>query len=141
MLTRNRGVVVEQHEPFGTVSTLRPNHLHAPFDNAAFRRAIWQALSQADVMTAVAGADRSRWTDRMGYFTPGTPLASDAGMAAITAPRSLDAARRAIEAAGYKGARVVFLHTTDINVLDAMSHVVADMLRRLGLNLDHVSTD
>ena len=57
----------------------------------------------------------------MGYFTPGTPLASEAGMAAVTTPRSLDAARRAIEAAGYKGERVVFLHTTDINVLDAIA--------------------
>ncbi|MBK1658077.1 ABC transporter substrate-binding protein [Paracraurococcus ruber] len=141
LLRRNRGVVVEQLEPFGTVSTLRPNHLHPPFSNAAFRRAIWPALSQADIMTAVAGADRANWIDTMGYFTPGTPLASEAGLEAITAPRSLDAAKRAIEASGYRGERLLFMHTTDIHVLDAMSHVVADMFRRLGLNLDHVSTD
>jgi len=141
LLSRNRQVAIEQVEVFGSVSTLRPNHLVAPFNNPAFRRAIWAALNQADVMTAVAGTDRARWHVPMGYFTPGTPLASDAGMEAVAGPRSLDTARRAIEASGYRGERLVFLHTTDIQTLDAMSHVVADLFRRLGLNLDHVTTD
>jgi peptide/nickel transport system substrate-binding protein len=141
VLRRHRAVQVEQIEPFGLVSCLRPNHTQPPFNNPALRRAVWPALSQADVMTAVAGADRSGWFDRMGYFTPGTPLASDAGLEAITAPRSLDAARRAVEASGYRGEKVVFMHTTDISVLDAMSHVVADLFRKLGLNLEHITTD
>ena len=29
------------------------------------------------------------WHDGVGVFTPGTPLASDAGMAALTAPRDM----------------------------------------------------
>jgi peptide/nickel transport system substrate-binding protein len=141
LLARNRQVQVEQMEVFGSVSTMRPNHLQPPFNNPAFRRAILLALSQSDVMTAVAGTDRNRWHTPMGYFTPGTPLASDAGMEPLTGPRSVDAARRAIEASGYRGERLVFLHATDIPTLDAACHVVADLFRRLGLNLDHVSTD
>ena len=141
LLARNRQVQVEQMEVFGSVSTMRPNHLQPPFNNPAFRRAILLALSQSDVMTAVAGTDRNRWHTPMGYFTPGTPLASDAGMAPLTGARSVDAARRAIEASGYRGERLVFLHATDIPTLDSACHVVADLFRRLGLNLDHVSTD
>lgn len=141
LLQRNRQVAVEQIEVFGSVSTLRPNHLVPPFNNPAFRRALWLALNQADVMTAVAGTDRSRWTAPMGFFTPGTPLASDAGMEVLQGPRSLDAARRAIEQSGYRGERLTFLHASDIPTVDAQSHVVADMLRRLGVNLEHVITD
>ena len=141
LLARNRQVQVEQVEIFGSVSTLRPNHLQPPFNNPAFRRAILLALSQEDVMTAVAGADRARWQTPMGYFTPGTPLASDAGMAPLTGARSVDAAKRAIEASGYRGERLVFMHATDIPTLDSACHVVGDLFRRLGLNLDHVSTD
>lgn len=141
VLARNRQVQVEQLEPFGSICTMRPNHLQPPFNNPAFRRAIWLALNQADVMTAVAGTDRSRWNAPIGYFTPGGPLDSDAGMAVLTAPRSLDAARRAIEASGYRGERLVFMHATDIPTLDSQSHVVADLFRRLGVTLDHVTTD
>ena len=141
LLARNRQVQVEQVEVFGSVSTLRPNHLQPPFNNPAFRRAILLALSQEDVMTAVAGTDRARWQTPMGFFTPGTPLASDAGMAPLTGARSVDAAKRAIEASGYRGERLVFMHATDIPTLDSACHVVGDLFRRLGLNLDHVSTD
>ncbi len=141
LLARNRQVQVEQVEIFGSVSTLRPNHLQPPFNNPAFRRAILLALSQEDVMTAVAGTDRARWQTPMGFFTPGTPLASDAGMAPLTGARSVDAAKRAIEASGYRGERLVFMHATDIPTLDSACHVVGDLFRRLGLNLDHVSTD
>ena len=141
VLARSRGIQVEQLEPFGSIGTMRLNHAQPPFNNPAFRRAIWLALNQVDAMTAVAGTDRSRWTAPIGFFTPGTPLASDAGMSALTGPRSLDAARRAIEASGYRGERLVFMHTTDIPTVDAESHVMADMFRRLGVNLDHVTTD
>ncbi len=141
LLARNRQVAIEQLEQFGAFSTLRVNHLVPPFNNPAFRRAIWPALNQSDVMLAVAGTDRARWNTPVGFFTPGTPLASDAGMGNVAAPRSLDAARRAIAASGYRGERLAFLHATDIGSLDAMSHVIADMFRRLGLNLDHAVTD
>ncbi len=141
LLQRNRQVQVQQVEVFGSVSTLRPNHLQPPFNKPAFRRAILLALSQSDVMTAVAGTDSTRWQTPMGFFTPGTPMASDAGMEPLAGPRSIDAARRAIEASGYRGERLVFLHATDIPTLDSACHVVADLFRRLGVNLDHVSTD
>jgi len=141
LLARNRGIVIERIDPFGSIALLRPNHLQPPFNNPAFRRALWPALDQADFMTAVIGTDRSRWHDGVGFFTPDTALANGAGLEAVTGPRSLDAAKRAIEASGYRGERLVFLHTTDLPSHDAMGHVTADLFRRLGLNLDAISTD
>jgi len=137
-LARHPAIVLEQLNPLGTIYALRPNHLHPPFSSAAIRRALWPALDQTDVVAAVAGADRARATNAVGYFTSGTPLASDAGMEALTAPRSLDAAKRALEASGYRGETLVFLHPTDVPVLDATGAVVADLLQRIGFAVDHV---
>lgn len=141
LLQRHRRVTVRQIETFGNISMMRPNQLHPPFNNPAFRRALWPAIDQADVMTAVSGTDRARWRDGIGFFTPDTPMASDAGMAAITAPRSLDAAKRAIEASGYAGEKLVLIAPTDLVTIDAMSHVVSDALRRVGVNVEHAATD
>jgi hypothetical protein len=70
----------------GTVGTGIFNTLHPPFDKPAVRRAVLRAMSQQDFMTAAAGADPTLWRADAGVFTPGTPLATDAGIEAITAP-------------------------------------------------------
>ncbi len=140
-LRRNRGVSIAELDPFGYVTVLRPNHLHPPFDNPALRRAIWPALSQTDVMTAVNGTDSSLWTDRMGFFTPGTPLASDAGLERLTAPRDIEAGRRLVAASGYKGEKIVLLMASDNPAQLASGAVIFDMLQKLGLNAELISTD
>ena len=82
---------------------LRPNSTQPPFDNPAVRRAVLGAIQQSDYMLAVAGEDRSLWRADCGFFTPGSPMANDAGMAAFNSPRDLDKVKRELEAAGYKG--------------------------------------
>jgi peptide/nickel transport system substrate-binding protein len=128
-------------DPTGAIGMLRFNQLHPPFDNAAVRRAVLGAVSQEDMMTAVAGQDRALWRDGVGFFTPGSLMASDEGMAALTAPRDLAASRRALEAAGYKGEKVLLMAPTDFPAINAMSEVAADVFRKLGMDLDYVATD
>ena len=55
--------------------------LVAPFDNPAIRRAVLDAVDQADFMIAVAGNDPKMWHVPTGIFSPGTPMASDVGLA------------------------------------------------------------
>ncbi len=138
MLRRNRNLRTEILDPAGYLALLRFNHLHAPFDNAAMRRAVAMAISQTDCMTAAAGEDASTWRADIAYFTPG-PMANDAGRP--TTPRDLAAARAAIQAAGYRGERIVFMAPTDYHSINAMSEVAADALRRIGLNIDYQSID
>lgn len=141
-LLRRRGDLAVVTTPLlGTVSICRLNHLHPPFDNAALRRALLGALNQADVMTAVAGAEPGAWRDGVGIWPPGTPLATEAGLEAITAPRDIERSRRAIRQAGYRGERIVSLVSTDFPTGKAAGEVGADLFRRLGLNVDHVATD
>ena len=141
LLRRSRGVVTPVLVPSGTIATMRFNQLNPPFDNAAIRRAIVHAVKQSDYMIAVQGEDPSTWRDGVGYFCPDTPMASDAGMENLTSPRDLDAVRRELDAAGYRGERVVLLGPMDIPSTKALAEVTADLLKRLGINLDFQAMD
>ncbi len=62
------------------MSMIRFNHLQPPFDNPAIRRAFFPGIKQADYMTAVMGDDRSLWNDKCGFFLPGGPFSTEAGL-------------------------------------------------------------
>jgi peptide/nickel transport system substrate-binding protein len=140
-LRRTRGVALKVIEPAGVIGKFRFNHLHPPFNNAAVRRAILPAFSQADYMLAAQGEDRSLWREGVGFFCPGTPMANDAGLEALTRPRSLDAARRALAASGYGGERIVLMQPTDFPIYNAMALVSGELLQKIGFNVDVQSMD
>ncbi len=140
-LRKNKDIRVETIVPTGVIATMRFNQTQAPFDNPAIRRAILGAVQQSDYMTAVMGEDHKLWRDQVGYFCPNTPMASKAGMDALTGPRDLERARRDIAAAGYKGERVVLLSPQDIASVKSLAEVTADMLKKIGLNVDAQAMD
>jgi peptide/nickel transport system substrate-binding protein len=141
LLRRHAAVNVQVLDTVGFYALIRLNQTQPPFNNPAFRRAILGAIDQSDFMTAAAGTDRTLWRDDIGFFLPGGTMASDAGMAALTAPRNLDAARRAIAASGYAGEKLALIAPTDFPSLNAMSEITGDLLRKLGVNLDYQATD
>ena len=140
-LRTSRGVTVKVNSPTGSIATMRFNQLQPPFDNPAIRRAFFPAIVQSDYMIAESGEDHSRWRDGVGYFCPGLPMANDAGMQALTGPRSADAAKKALEQAGYKGERVVLLGPGDVPYARNLADVTADLFGRLGINLDYQVID
>jgi peptide/nickel transport system substrate-binding protein len=133
-LARDRDItVISQYAT--SMSLLRFNHLHPPFDNVAVRRALLGAVDQAEAMTAVAGTDRAFWHDGVGLFAVGTPLANDAGIEVLRAPRDYAAVRVALARAGYNGEKIVVLAPT-AGGMNALSLVGADQLRRAGISVD-----
>ena len=124
-----------------SISVLRFNHLHPPFDNPAIRRAMLGVLDQAAYMTAAFSEDRSLWRTDVGVFLPKTPMANDEGIEVLRGPRDAEAAKRALAAAGYKGEKVVVLQPNDLAFLRAMSEVAVDMFRRAGLNAEAFAAD
>ena len=141
LLRRNAGIKTEVQDPAGQLAVMRMNHLQPPFDNPAIRRAILGAVVQSDFLTSFMGDDKTLWRDGAGMFTPGTPLASNAGLEALTGPRDIEAVKRALKAAGYNNERVALIVPTDFPNLKAMADVGADMLKRIGMNVDYVATD
>ena len=97
----------------GAPFLLRPNHLYPPFDKPAVRRALMGAIDQKEFMIAMMGEDTSLWSVPCGFFPPISPLASDAGMAALTGKRDYAAVKKALETAGYQGEKVVLMVGTD----------------------------
>jgi peptide/nickel transport system substrate-binding protein len=135
-LRKSNGVRVETIVPTGFVATMRFNHLLPPFNNPAMRRAIYGAITQSDYMIGMVGTDAENWRDKVGYFCPGTPMANDEGMEALSAPRDLSRTKRALSDAGYAGEPVVVLTPTDIASARALAEITADTLRKVGMTVD-----
>ncbi len=140
-LQRDPALATGLVEVTGNIGLLRMNQLHPPFDNPAIRRSVLRAMDQADFMQAVAGEDRSAWRDRIGFFAPGTPAASDAGLAELDGAHDASRARAEIVAAGYGGEPVVIIAPGDYPRILALCQVAADLFGRCGLNVDFQVTD
>ena len=141
ILRRNDKITARVQDPAGQAALLRMNWLQPPFDNPAIRRVVLHAVVQSDYLIAMLGDDHALWHDGMGVFTPGTPLANDTDIAAITGKRDYDALKRDLLAAGYKNERVALIVPTDFPNLKALADVGADMLRKIGMNVDYQAMD
>ena len=141
MLRKAQGVTVAPIDIYGTFGGLRPNCLQGPTANEGVRRAILAAIDQTEVMTAVMGEEHSLYRAPVGFFLPGTPSATEAGMDKLRRRPGPDVVKAMLKQAGYGGERVVLMHPTDQTFYDAMSSVVAASLRGVGINLDEQSLD
>jgi len=141
LLSRHPRLKAEIINTAGNIATMRFNHLNPPFNNAAIRRAMLGAVDQRDYAAAAFGTDNIQWRDGVGYFPPGTPMASSAGMEALTSKRDLSRVRREVEAAGYKGEKIVVLWPTSDPVLKAYADVSIDTLKKLDLTVDAQAMD
>ncbi len=140
LLRRNREIVVGQRLAQGTYAGMRVNHLHPPFDNPAVRRALAMGIDQRDHLRAVAGEDQSLWGACESVYACGTTYETAAGNEVLRT-RSIDKARAALAASGYAGQRAVMLAPSDYPQINALSLVTADVMKRMGFNLELISTD
>ena len=128
-------------DPLGNIGSFRMNHLHPPFNDVRARRAVLLAMSQEDYMRAIVAEDTALWRPLPGFFTPGTPLYTEEGGEILKGQRNLDAARRLLSASGYSGEPVTCLVAQDIPFYKAWGDVTADLLKRLGMNVDYAAID
>ena len=112
-----------------------------PFDNVKLRQAVQMAMSQKDVMDAVAGAVPSMIRVPSGMFIPGSPLATDEGFDMVRGWGDIERAKKAVVESGYKGERIVVLAATSIPSIWQMAQVANDVLKRIGLNIDLVAVE
>ena len=128
--------------PLPAISIMRFNHLHPPFDNVLMRRAILAVVNQTEYMTAANGSDFPEyWSDQVGVWVPGTPMATKAGLEKLTGKRDFGLARSLIKESGYKGEPLVLLDPVDSPKYHAAALVTADLFKKLGLKVDLRSMD
>ena len=140
LLKRNRNISVDIADPLGNIGSFRMNHLFPPFDNPKVRRAVLTAMNQEDYMRAIVGDDDALWKSLPGYFTPGTPLYSEAG-GDIMKMKNVEAAKKLLSEAGYKGEPVICVVAQDQAITKAQGDITADLLKRMGMNVDFIATD
>ena len=139
LLRRSPGLVVQTQDFIGGDLIMRFNTLYPPFNDPAVRRAVLPGVNQADFMTAIAGDDRSLWRDRVGVFSTGKPMSTDAGVDVLAG--DVPKAREALKATGYRGERVVVMGASDYPSLSAAAEVGADLLKRIGFNVELLALD
>ena len=140
VMAANPDVTVTDIDPLGIMDMLVFNHLYPPFDNQKMREAVLAVADQKDFMEAVAG-DPKNWKVCASFFTCGTPMASDADAAALTGKRDFDKTKKLIVEAGYKGEKVVVLDAVDQPNVHGQALVAADLLKKLGLNVEIAASD
>ena len=140
-LQRNRNIAVEALNPTGLMSIMRLNHLQAPFNDPKVRQAVALSVDQTEYMRATMGDDPSVWRECHSLFPCGTPLGVENLSELNAPPRSLDRARAALQASGYRGEKVVIINPTDFPLIGPHGQITADRLRRIGMNVELAETD
>lgn len=133
-------MTVATGDPLGYISILCFNSFIPPFNNPALRRAVLSAIDQADYMRAVNG-DAVKWRTCAAMFPCGAPHIREAATGPLKDKPDLDRARAAIKAAGYQGERIVILNPGDFPSIAPLGEVTADLLKRLGMNVDLQTMD
>jgi peptide/nickel transport system substrate-binding protein len=141
LLSKNKSLALRISDPTGLVGFLRFNSIVPPFDNVKLRQAVLRAVNQSDYMAAVTGNDPSDYRICHSFFPCGTRYGdlpvTDMAPAAI----SIEQARKLVAASGYAGEKVVIINPVDIPTITPFGDVTADLLHRMGINVDLQSID
>lgn len=134
----NREITVASRAGF--VATMRFNQLYPPFDNVKMRQAVLAVVDQSDYMAAMAG-DQANWRTCPSVYACDWEAPDPAGGEVLSGPRDFTKAKKLIAEAGYKGEPIVLLDAADIPQSHAEALVTNDLLKKLGLNVDLVTTE
>jgi peptide/nickel transport system substrate-binding protein len=139
-LSADKNIQLVNANRLGQMTMLRFNQLLPPFDNVKMRQAVLAVTDQKDFMSSIS-ADPENWSVCASFFTCGGPMASDAGSEALTGPRDFAKAKALVAEAGYKGEPIVLLHPTDTLSGNGPGLVAAELMQKLGLNVDVATMD
>jgi peptide/nickel transport system substrate-binding protein len=138
LLAPDSAIVVRPYDDLGYPLILRFNHLQPPFNDVTARRAVLAAVQQKTYLEAAVG--NSQYERECKSFMPcGTPFSTGAGSDAMVG--DLDAARKLLAQSDYRGQKIVILQPTDNPTLNASCAVTADLLTKLGMNVELAASD
>jgi peptide/nickel transport system substrate-binding protein len=132
ILEQTEGVVVKDVMQVGYNNAVYPNWLNPPFNNQKIRQALLLSLGQKDVLAAQVGNEKY-YSECKAMFVCGSPYATDVG---APAGPDIEKAKELLKEGGYKGEKVVILQASDIAMHGAVSPVVAQALRNIGMNVE-----
>jgi peptide/nickel transport system substrate-binding protein len=142
LLRTRRAIRMEVTDSTGFLPIIRFNTLHPPFDKPALRHALLRAVHQADYLALVSDpADPQSRRECHSFFPCGTAYGEASTPDPMARPADVAEARRLIAAAGYDGERIVIINPSDMPTIAPLGEMTHDLLRRLGMNSELVTTD
>lgn len=139
LLKRSKDLTIGLANPTGYLGVMRFNHLNPPFNDVRIRRAVLAAVNQDDYMRAVTGNDPAAYKQCAALFPCGTPFGTQIGAPEMQG--DLEAGKRMLHDAGYAGQKVVIINPTDFPSIGPFGDVTADLLKKLGMNVELQDTD
>ena len=133
LLSSWRDVKLTTLDPIGSMAFMRFNTRFPPFDKPAVRAVVGAAVQQNDYLQAIVGS-ADLYTVCRAFFPCGLPSSTGAGGDVMKG--DLEAARKALATSGYSGEKVIIISPADIPTVVPMGQVTADLLQRLGMNVD-----
>lgn len=138
LLRKNKGIRIQPLTTMANQGMLRPNSLYPPFNDPRARLALAYIINQDDIMTAAFG-DKPNWSACWSYFICGGPYGSLAGTQGLK--QDIPKAKQLLAEAGYKGETLVFPSTHQIAPIGNMAEVIADELKKAGVNVEIIWAD
>ena len=123
-----------------TTGGLSVNNLIPPFNDVRMRRAVQIALDQKEIMAGMGLPADMYLPFCQSVFLCGGPYGTDVGNAYLR-EASAAKAQALLKEAGYKGEKIVLLHSIDSATINPISLVVIDQLKRAGFNVEVVASD
>lgn len=140
VLRANKNVTVATADA-GFIDVMRFNCGTVPFNNVALRRAVAAAVSQADVTASITGGDPGLQSECYSIYSCLLPGNEQPARSVMAGKKDYKALAEQVKAAGYKGEKVVLFRVTDNVATSNVSPVVADVLKKIGINVDMQSVD
>lgn len=139
LLEARPNLKIQHQDPSGNEAVIRFNCLIPPFDNVDLRRAVMMAVDQEPYMQAITGGVSDAWQVGKNAFPATMPGVDD--RLDDMMPGDLDAARAAVEAAGYDGTPVVILHPADHANIAPLGLITASLLEKIGFTVQLETMD
>ena len=144
MLKSSKGVQVKALWPTGSEGTMRINWTNPPFDNPIARHAIYNFVSQPDMIMAVLG-DPALGQVCGALLVCGSPNGSEYGVRIA----HVDGARRRapkrgmemLKQGGYTGQKIVIMDPQDQPIMHRATQVLAATMQKAGVNVDLQTMD
>ena len=137
-LRADKGVDLVIKDPSGFQYVGRFNHLHPPFDKPAVRRAAIAAFGNQEAFLKAQIGVKELYKTCPSMFVCGTAYASGAG---TDQKANLKKAQELLKASGYDGSTVLIMKPTDINTINKLPEVGAQLLRQAGFKVDVQAMD
>jgi peptide/nickel transport system substrate-binding protein len=132
-------IQIPKYANYGLQYMARFNHLHKPFDNPKVRQAVIAAFNQEAFLKAQVGV-KDLYKSCGSFFICGTPYGSTAG-SDVQMKSNMKKAQDLLKASGYDGTPIVVLKPTDLQSIQKLPDVAAQLLRQAGFKVDLQAMD